>query len=562
MSGQAYAPGYQDSWALLIGIDDYEADLPPLSTATKGVRELAEALQSELGFDPDHIITLQNEQATQRAIRRAFTAPLSRRSVVGPDDRVLIYFAGHGVTFDTAEGEVGCIAPYDIEPGFIDTAIPMDELTRLANRIHAKHVLFLLDACFSGFATTREVQSGVERQVQDFMMRPARQVITAGTREQAVSDYWGPGGHSLFTGFLLQGIRGSAPAPGGVLRAFHLAGYLQDQVAQHSRSLQTPQYAALIGSQGGDFIFTVRESSQLPLWLLTVIKSDEVTQRLIAVGQLHKLAQDDSNPAQVSEALAQLQHLADNDPDRLVRSSAEAALRELLPETEVAPVVREELVSTLVDIVLGIDEEEEEEAARAAPEAEAPPRPDVYFIINEGEGPEAQFEAREWPVTIGRTADNVLQIQDSMASRYHARIEQRADGLWIADLGSTNGTFVNDEQLAEPRRLDQGDRVRIGQTVLRVNFTAANMPEYQTTGVGKPGPAQKGRPTAPLAPPHPAEGPGGEAKEAMRLAGAMDSALANLREQIAKNRRWLIWVAVGAGACAIVMCILAAAGSY
>lgn len=261
MASPKYKPAYRHAWALLVGIDSY-ASLPPLDTAIKGVQELAGLLQSDFDFDPDRIIRLENAQATQSAIRRALTDPLSFEKQVGPDDRVLIYFAGHGITFETAEGDVGCIAPYDADRRYIDSTIPMDELTRLANRIHAKHVLFLLDACFSGYATVRDSGPGEERLAADLISRPVRQVITAGTRDQAVSDAWGPGGHSLFTGFLIDGLRGAAPAPGGILRAFHLAAYLQDQVASHSRSRQTPQYAPLIGSQGGDFVFSTQAADR------------------------------------------------------------------------------------------------------------------------------------------------------------------------------------------------------------------------------------------------------------------------------------------------------------
>jgi formylglycine-generating enzyme required for sulfatase activity len=340
-----YSAEYRHSWALVVGIDQYkDPDLPPLSTGVKGARAVARLLHHDLGFDAERIILLENEEATQRAIRRAFVDPLAQPDKVGPDDRVLVYFGGHGLTYDTAEGEIGCIAPYDIERRFWDTAIPMDELTRLANRIHAKHVLFLLDACFSGFATTREISPGVQRQAEDFLTRPARQVITAGMRDQPVLDLWGPGGHSLFTGFLLEGLAGVAPAPGGILRAFHLAGYLQDQVAQHSRSRQTPQYAALIGGQGGDFVFSVREIVELPQWIVTAATSDDATERMVAVSRLHEIARGD-DPRLTDAALEHLQRLAGDDSS-LVQSAAAAALAEMAPApAPPAPeVVREELV--------------------------------------------------------------------------------------------------------------------------------------------------------------------------------------------------------------------------
>ena len=72
------------------------------------------------------------------------------------------------------------------------------------------------------------------------------------------------------------------------------------------------------------------------------------------------------------------------------------------------------------------------------------------------------------PVTVGRDSHNDLALpEDEFASARHARIEPRRDGVWIEDVGSTNGTFVNSARLQKPRRLSPGDVVRIGGTDLR-----------------------------------------------------------------------------------------------
>jgi hypothetical protein len=72
--------------------------------------------------------------------------------------------------------------------------------------------------------------------------------------------------------------------------------------------------------------------------------------------------------------------------------------------------------------------------------------------------------------TVGRGADNTFVLAENPVSRSHARFEQRADGWWVIDGGSTNGTFVNDEQVRESL-LRPGDRVRIGATILRLEDT-------------------------------------------------------------------------------------------
>jgi hypothetical protein len=78
------------------------------------------------------------------------------------------------------------------------------------------------------------------------------------------------------------------------------------------------------------------------------------------------------------------------------------------------------------------------------------------------------FPAGPVPLTIGRAQDNEVTLAgDEFASGHHARIESQRDGVWILDLGSTNGTFVNGARLDGRRLLREGDVVQIGDTELR-----------------------------------------------------------------------------------------------
>jgi FHA domain-containing protein len=85
----------------------------------------------------------------------------------------------------------------------------------------------------------------------------------------------------------------------------------------------------------------------------------------------------------------------------------------------------------------------------------------------------ALTEGEEWDLdssalTVGRSSHNDLQIErDEYASSAHARIEPRRDGVWLEDVGSTNGTYLNGIRLTHPKRLTPGDVVRIGETELR-----------------------------------------------------------------------------------------------
>jgi hypothetical protein len=82
-------------------------------------------------------------------------------------------------------------------------------------------------------------------------------------------------------------------------------------------------------------------------------------------------------------------------------------------------------------------------------------------------------EGDEWELdssslSFGRSSQNDIQLQrDEYASSSHARIEPRRDGVWLEDIGSTNGTYLNGIRLTRAKRLNPGDIVRIGETELR-----------------------------------------------------------------------------------------------
>jgi FHA domain-containing protein len=82
------------------------------------------------------------------------------------------------------------------------------------------------------------------------------------------------------------------------------------------------------------------------------------------------------------------------------------------------------------------------------------------------EGDEVQLDSA--PLMLGRGARNDVDLgRDEYASSEHARVEPRRDGVWIEDVGSTNGTYLNGARLTGPKRLSVGDIVRVGETELR-----------------------------------------------------------------------------------------------
>ena len=80
----------------------------------------------------------------------------------------------------------------------------------------------------------------------------------------------------------------------------------------------------------------------------------------------------------------------------------------------------------------------------------------------------AEWELDSSALTLGRSSHNDIQLKrDEYASSSHARLEPRRDGVWVEDVGSTNGTYLNGIRLTRPKRLSSGDVVRVGETELR-----------------------------------------------------------------------------------------------
>lgn len=241
---------YTNSRALIIGVDEY-AHASPLSYAVSDANEVRKILAEELEFPAENITCLTDAEATRDRILRSylrFTA-----DDIDLDERLLVFFAGHGYTRTGSRGEIGYLVPFDANLSDLATLIRWDELTRNAELIRAKHILFIMDACYGGLALTRHLQAGSTRFLKDMMLRDSRQVLTAGKADEVVADAGGPvPGHSVFTGHLIEGLRGNAATAEGVITASGLMAYVYGKVANDKHSRQTPHYGYFDGD--GDFI--------------------------------------------------------------------------------------------------------------------------------------------------------------------------------------------------------------------------------------------------------------------------------------------------------------------
>ena len=96
------------------------------------------------------------------------------------------------------------------------------------------------------------------------------------------------------------------------------------------------------------------------------------------------------------------------------------------------------------------------------------PRPRLIVLRSPALSAGDELALNSAPLTVGRGGENDVALPgDDFASGRHARFEPRRDGVWLEDIGSTNGTFVNGEPVDGPQRLTPGDVIRIGETDLR-----------------------------------------------------------------------------------------------
>jgi len=254
---------YRESWAAIIGIDDY-INWQKLQYAAHDAEGVKDQLIQKYNFKPDHVFTLLNGQATRQNILSLLGDKLGDATLVQHEDRVFVFFAGHGATRKLASGrELGYIIPVDADlTDYEGTAISMTNFQDISEAIPAKHVLFVMDSCYSGLALTRgggELPSS-QNYLNEISRREARQMFTAGGADQQVADN-GPNGHSVFTWTMLQGLDGRADLNGdGVITASELAAYVAPAVSALSH--QTPAFGNLPGTEGGDFIFNLKHETE------------------------------------------------------------------------------------------------------------------------------------------------------------------------------------------------------------------------------------------------------------------------------------------------------------
>lgn len=236
---------YEESHALVIGINSYSNGWPALSSACSDADQVAKALKNQ-GFK---VTVLKNKRATRQEIMRNLSDVIPPK--LSSNQRFFLYFSGHGQTRTTTSGKpMGYLVPSDGKKinglDQYSSYISMKQLKDTFLDIYtAKHVLVVADSCFSGLMTSKSGGLG-SAIVANALQYKGSMVLTAGGQNEQAAD-------GIFAPVLVDAINGQADTNhDGAVTFGELSLYVQQNVAQKSR--QRPVYGWWAGN--GEMVFT------------------------------------------------------------------------------------------------------------------------------------------------------------------------------------------------------------------------------------------------------------------------------------------------------------------
>jgi WD40 repeat protein len=273
--------GFVNHLAVVIGINDYQNGVPRLKTPVNDAQTIAEILKSSHGFEVELLL---NEAATHSTLLNLLQTHLPQR--LTKEDRLLFYFAGHGIALNGDDGPEGYVIPQDASMGVMSTYLSMAQVNKALLQLPCRHFLGILDCCFAGafrWSSTRKLmsfESGMihKERFDRFIQDPAWQVITSAASDQLALDAFElkniqrdrdmQGKHSPFAEAFIEALQGHAdayppseagkPAGDGVITATELYLYLRDRVEPDTEDRairQTPGIFPLNNHDKGEFIF-------------------------------------------------------------------------------------------------------------------------------------------------------------------------------------------------------------------------------------------------------------------------------------------------------------------
>jgi hypothetical protein len=232
--------------ALVIGNNHYQY-LPILQTAVNDAREVGQVLAADYGFEVSMLT-----DATRADILVALE---SFREQLGPNDNLLIYYAGHGWLDEDANE--GYWLPIDAQAESQVNWVSNSSVTSTLKAILAKHVLVVADSCYSGkLARGLHIVKKTPHYLAKIAAKRARSVLCSGGLEPVI-DSGGTGGHSVFASQFLDALRANRD----ILLGAELFSMIRRPVMLNAD--QTPEYADIrkAGHEGGDFLFIRRHRS-------------------------------------------------------------------------------------------------------------------------------------------------------------------------------------------------------------------------------------------------------------------------------------------------------------
>ncbi|MFK7969188.1 MAG: caspase domain-containing protein [Bacteroidia bacterium] len=231
----------------VVGINHYDG-VAKLSNAVRDAQTFRDVLVSRYGFDPAYVMEMYDKAATRTSIMQRLRELAGK---VKPEDSVLIYFSGHG-HYDTTLEE-GYWVPVEATYDVIDDYISYSFLQKVVKAAAARHVLMIVDSCYSGAVLVRERDARKERLERD----PSRWLIASG-RNEVVPDGVA-GKHSPFAEELIHLLNSYSDSG---LSTMGLINRLTENVSYNSFQTPIGQPLFNVGHKGGQFIFYPKTEAQ------------------------------------------------------------------------------------------------------------------------------------------------------------------------------------------------------------------------------------------------------------------------------------------------------------
>jgi hypothetical protein len=229
-------------YALVIGIQDYvDPSIQDLEQPVGDASSLYEMLVNKYSFERSDATLLKNPTRSQ-----LFQALESLSRKVGPEDNLLIFYAGHGY-WDELRKQ-GYWFPSDAGRTDRSSWITNADLKEYISSINSKHTLLITDACFAGsIFKSRAIAAGAPKDIRELYDLPSRKAMTSGTLKEVPDK-------SVFIEYLIKRL---AQNNEQYLSAEQLFSSFRTAVINNSANGQVPQFGEIkeAGDEGGDFIF-------------------------------------------------------------------------------------------------------------------------------------------------------------------------------------------------------------------------------------------------------------------------------------------------------------------